>query len=145
MAATSDLTSAPRGQRRLEKFRGLFLVAAPAAMATFTAVVVGATFGPVRYDPQGDQLIVAMIYDGTNPNHHFSIKWDTCRMGEQLDQPAHQTIGVNLLDDDHDDAGKTTYTETIKVPLASLACRPATVTLWTPPNFTTSVDIPARR
>jgi hypothetical protein len=119
------------------------LTAVAIALSIATVTVTAATFGPVRYEPNGDQLIVAMIYDGTNPNHHFAIKWGTCRKGEQLDKPAHQTIGVNIVDDDHNDAAKTTYTETIRVPIANLSCRPATVTLWTPPNFSTSVEIPA--
>ena len=144
MAATLGLASGVAGQCRLEDLRGCWLIAVAIAMATSNAAVMAATFGPVRYDPSGDQLIVTMIYDGTKPNHHFSIQWDSCRKGEQLDQPAHQTIGVNILDDDHNDAGKKTYTETIRVPVATLSCRPATVTLWTPPNFFTSVDIPAR-
>ena len=144
VAATLGLASALSGQRRLEDFRGCLLIAVAVAMATANAAVMAATFGPVRYDPNGDQLIVTMIYDGTNPNHHFSIRWGPCRKGEQIDQPAHQTIGVDILDDDYNDAAKKTYTETIRVPLANSSCRPATVTLWTPPNFSTSFDIPTR-
>ena len=143
MAATLGLASALSGQGRLKDFRACLLIAVAVAMATANAAVMAATFGAVRYDPNGDQLIVTMIYDGTKPNHHFSIQWGTCRKGEQLDQPAHQTIGVNILDDDHNDAAKKAYTETLRVPLANLSCRPATMTLWTPPNFSTSFDIPA--
>ena len=144
MATTLGLASALSGQRRLEDSRGCLLITVAVAMATANAAVMAATFGSVHYDPNGDQLIVTMIYDGSKPNHHFSFQWDTCRKGEQLDRPAHQTIAVNILDDDHNDAANKTYTETLKVPLANLSCRPATVTLWTPPDFTTSVDIPAR-
>jgi len=144
VATTLGLASALSGQRRREGFRGCLLIAVAVAMATANAAVMAATFGPVHYDSNGDQLVVTMIYDGSKPNHHFSIHWDTCRKGEQLDRPAHQTIGVNILDDDHNDAANKTYTETIRVALANLSCRPATVTLWTPPDFTTSVDIPAR-
>ena len=144
MAATLGLASALSGQRRREDFRGCLLIAVTVAMATANAAVMAATFGPVRYDANGDQLIVTMIYDGTNPNHHFSIQWGTCRKGQQIDRPEHQTIGVDILDDDHNDAAKKAYTETIKVPLANLSCRPATVTLRTAPDFYASVDIPAR-
>ena len=39
------------------------------AIAVMTATAVRAdTFGPVHYDPKRDQIIVTMIYDGTNPN-----------------------------------------------------------------------------
>ena len=141
MAATLGLASALSGQRRLENFRSCLLIAVAVAMATVNATVMAATFGAVRYDPSGDQLIVTMIYDGTKPNHHFSIHWDTCRKD---DQPVRQTIGVNILDDDYNDAATKTYTETLTVPIATLSCRPATVVLWTPPRSTTSVDIPAR-
>lgn len=113
MAATLGLASALSGQGRLKDFRACLLIAVAVAMATANAAVMAATFGAVRYDPNGDQLIVTMIYDGTKPNHHFSIQWGTCRKGEQLDQPAHQTIGVNILDDDHNDAAKKAYTETL--------------------------------
>jgi hypothetical protein len=141
MAATLWLVPALGGQRRLVDFRSCLLIAVAVAMATASAAATAATFGPVRYDPNGDQLVVSMIYDGTKPNHHFSIHWDTCRKD---DQPVRQTIGVNILDDDYNDAATTTYTETMTVPLATLSCRPATVVLWTPPRSTTSVDIPAR-
>jgi hypothetical protein len=140
MAATSRLASALGGQRRLEP-RSCLLIAIAAAMATASAGVMAATFGPVVYDPNGDQLIVTMIYDGTKSNHHFSMYWDTCRRD---DQPVRQTIGMNILDDDYSDAATTTYTETIRVPLANLSCRPATVVLWTPPRSTASVNIPVR-
>lgn len=141
MAASLGLVSALGGQPRLEDFRRCFLIVVAAAMTTASAAVMAATFGPVRYDPNGDQLMVTMIYDGTKPDHHFSIYWDTCRKD---DQPVRQTIGINILDEDYNDAATTTYTEALKVPLATLSCRPATVVLWTPPSSTESVDIPAR-
>ena len=113
-------------------------------MTTGAALVRAASFGSVHYDPGSDQLIVTVIYDGTNSNHHFSIQWGPCRKLEQPDQPAHQTIDVNILDDQWNDAATKTYTETVKVPLASLSCRPATVTLRTAPDFIASLEIPAR-
>jgi hypothetical protein len=103
--------------------------------------VMAANFGSVHYDPTGDRLIVTMIYDGTNPNHHFSVQWGTCH---KVDEPAHQIIEASILDDQWNDAATTTYRETVNVPLGTLSCRPATVTLRSPPDFYTSVDIPAR-
>jgi len=105
MAATLGLASALTGQRRPRDFPGRLLIAAAVAMATASAAVVAADFEAVRYDPNGDQLIVTMICDGTKPNHHFSIQWGACRNGQQIDRPAHQTIGVDTLDDDHNDGG----------------------------------------
>lgn len=113
-------------------------------MASGAALVRAASFGSVRYDQASDQLIVTLIYDGTNANHHFSIQWGSCRKLQQTDQPAHQTIDVNILDDQWNDAATKTYTETLKVPLATLSCRPATVTLRTAPDFIASLEIPAR-
>ncbi|MGA7541266.1 MAG: hypothetical protein WBW93_21095 [Steroidobacteraceae bacterium] len=103
-------------------------------------------FGPVHYDPNSDQLIVTVLYDGTNPNHHFSIQWGPCRkIVDQLHEPAHRVIEVDVLDDQGNDAATKSYTEVVKIPLAGLSCRPATVTLWTPggvSGISTSLDIP---
>lgn len=112
-------------------------------MVIATAVVMAEDFGPVHYDPKSDQLIVTMIYDGTNPNHHFSIQWGRCRtLVDQLHEPAHKIIDVGVLDDQGNDAAMKSYTKIVRVPLAGLSCRPATVTLWAPPNSSTSIDIP---
>jgi len=113
-------------------------------MATATAAVMAASFGPVRYDPSRDELVVTMIYDGTNPDHHFSVQWGPCRKVDQQDHQAHQMIEVSVLDDQWNDTATKTYTKTVKVPLATLSCRPATVTLRTAPDFYESLDIPAR-
>jgi hypothetical protein len=137
--ATLGLASALGRGRRLEGSRAFLLLAI--AMVADTAVVSASNFGPVRYDPNGDRLIVTMIYDGTNPNHHFSVQWGPCH---KLDQPSHQVIEASILDDQWSDAATKTYTETLTIPLATLSCRPATVTLKSPPDFYTSIDIPAR-
>ena len=142
--ATLGLGSVLGRGHTLEALRGVLLIAVALAMATNTAVVKAASFGSVRYDSSGDQLVVTMIYDGTNPNHHFSIQWGSCSKLGQPDQPAHQTIDVSILDDQWNDAATKTYTETVRIPLAIVSCRPATVTLRTAPDFLTSVDIPAR-
>lgn len=112
-------------------------------MATHAAVVMADTFGPVHYDPKSDQIIVTVIYDGTNPNHHFSIQWGRCRkLHDQLHGPARKIINVGILDEQGNDAAKKRYTKIVTVPLSGLSCRPATVTLWTPPNQYTSIAIP---
>jgi len=139
--ATLGLASALGRGRRLEDSRALLLIAVAIAMMTDTAVVMAANFGPVRYDPNSDQLIVTMIYDGTNPNHHFSVEWGACR---KLSQPTRQAIDASIVSDQWNDAATQTFTVTVKVPLADLSCRPATVTLRTAPGFYTSLDIPAR-
>ena len=118
-------------------------IAFAAATLTAAAAVLADTLGPVRYDPNGDQLVITMIYDGTNPNHHFSFQWGRCRkVIDQLGGPAHQTIGLSIFDDQGNDAAKESFTTSVKVPLAGISCRPATVVLRSPPRQTTSIDIP---
>jgi hypothetical protein len=134
--------------RWLRDFRAFLLITVAVAMATTTAAVMADTFGPVRYDPKSDQLLVTMIYDGTNPDHHFSIQWDPCRklkLDDEPRAPAHQTA-VLIVDDQGDDKAKTSYTKTITVSLAALSCRPARVTLVTLPDLNgvnrITLDIP---
>ena len=100
-------------------------------------------FGPVHYDPKRNQIIVTMIYDGTNPNHHFSIRWGRChKIRDQLQGPARKIVNVGILDDQGNDAAIKRYTKIVRVPLTGLSCRPVAVTLWTPPNSSTTLDIP---
>ena len=122
------------------------LITCVVAMTTATAAVMADDFGPVHYDPRGDQLIVTVFYDGTTPNHHFSIHWGRCReLTDQLHEPPHKIIEVDILDDQGNDAAVKSFTKIVKIPLAGLSCRPSTVTLWTPggtSGFSTSLDIP---
>lgn len=119
------------------------LITFAVAIVTATTGVMAGNFGPVHYDPKSNQLIVTILYEGTNPNHHFSIRWGRCRkLGDQLHEPAHQIVEVGILDDQGDDAAIKSYTKVVRVSLAGLSCRPARVTLWSPPHFTTSIDIP---
>ena len=119
----------------------------PRSLLAITVMMVTAvqadTFGPVRYDAKKNQIIVTMIYDGTNPNHHFSIRWGRChKLQDQLQGPPRKIINVGILDDQGNDAARKRYTKIVLVSLAGLSCRPATVTLWTPPNQYTRLDIP---
>lgn len=119
------------------------LVAAVAATGIPTSAVMADTFGPVRYDSQSDQIIVTVMYDGTNPDHHFTIRWGGCR--KHVGQPAgaaHRIINLGILDDQGNDAARKRYVTTVKVPLSGMSCRPATVTLWTPPKQYATVTIP---
>jgi len=141
----TDSGSDYRCTMRVSAFRRKWLsgITFAVAMVTATAAVMADTFGAVHYDPKGDQLIINIIYDGTNPNHDFSIRWGHCRkIVNQLGEPAHQIINLDILDDQGNDAARKSYTKTVRVPLAGLSCRPATVTLWTPPNHYRSLDIP---
>ena len=127
-------------------------------MVTIPCPALADYFGAVRYDPKTDQLIVTVMYDGTNSHHHLSIQWGSCLKlyqpravgpdGRPLVEPPHQ-IELDILDDQGSDLAKKTYTKTITVPLADLSCRPARVTLLTEPYAdmpygpgTRTLDIP---
>jgi hypothetical protein len=122
------------------------LIACLVAVATASAAAVAGDFGPVHYDLKTDQLIVTVRYDGTNPNHHFSIRRGRCReLIDQLHEPPHKVIEMDILDDQGNDAAVRSFTRIVKIPLPGLSCRPSTVTLWTPggtAGFSTSIAIP---
>ena len=119
------------------------LIAFAVMMVTATTTGMADAFGPVHYDPKKDQIIVTMIYDGTNPNHHFSLQWGRChKLHDQIQGPARKIINLGIIDEQGNDAATKHYTKIVRVPLAGLSCRPATVTLWTPPNQYTRIVIP---
>ena len=129
--------------RRLNVGRAFSLITVSVVMASATSTVMADWFGPVRYEPKSDQLIITLMYDGTNPDHHLSVQWGLCRKldqpravgpdGSPLRQPPHQ-LELSILDDQGNDAAKKTYTKTVQVPLAAVSCRPARVTLTTEPR-----------
>jgi hypothetical protein len=139
--------AAARNERKMLAL--LLLIAVAITMAPATAVRADA-FGPVRYDPKSDQLIVTILYDGTNPDHHFSIQWEPCHKLEQTrgqpEQPGlpPHYIALSIMDDQGNDAAKKSYRKTIRVPLAASSCRPARVTLVTSPVLYNdiTIDIP---
>ena len=110
---------------------------------TATSVAKADTFGPVHYDPNTNQILVTIHYRGTNPHHHFSIQWGRCRkLHENLHGPAPRVIALSILDEQGNDAAKRPYTKLVKVSLAGMPCRPATVNLFTPPGQYRSINIP---
>ena len=112
-------------------------------MMTATTAAMADAFGSVHYDPKRDQIVVTMIYDGTNPNHHFAVHWGRCHtLHDQIQGPGRKIINLGILDDQGNDAARKRYTKIVRVSLADLSCRPATVTLWTSPNQFTRLDIP---
>ena len=119
------------------------LIAALVGMGIPAPAALADTFGSVRYDRQSDRIIVTVMYDGTNPDHHFTIRWGRCR--KHLGQPAGPArliINLGILDDQASDAARKPYVKVVSVPLSGMSCRPATVTLWTPPKQYATVRIP---
>jgi hypothetical protein len=109
----------------------LCVLSAPAARA--------ATFSAVDFDPGRNELIATMTYDGSNPNHQFSVQWGTCR---KLGNDGNHQIVAVLLDNQWDDTAQQTFTTTVHVSLAGVNCHPALVTLRTAPKYELNVQIP---
>ena len=99
-------------------------------------------FGRVRYDAQTDQLVVSMIYRGSNPNHAFSLQWGKCQARQSGDLPG---VTLEVLDDQFDDPAQQDFKKTVRFSLAELPCpRPVKLTLRTAPRFFYTLTIPGR-
>ena len=96
-------------------------------------------FAQVYYSARKDQLVVTMIYRGTNPDHTFSLKWGPC---QELDGGGRE-ISAEVLDSQAQDAEQKDFKKTTRFSLADIPCRPATVTLRSAPRFLTTLQIPA--
>ena len=123
--------------------RGALRRLVPAAVAVFFSIGAQAdNFGRVRYDGLADQLIVTMIYRGSNPDHAFALKWGKCRANQSGDLPG---VTLEVLDDQFNDRAQQDYKKTVRFSLAELPCpRPVKITLQTAPRFFYSLTIPGR-
>ena len=122
--------------------RALYRLIAAAATAFFSVGAHADNFGRVRYDAQADQLVVTMIYRGSNPDHAFSLKWGPCQAHQSGDLPG---VTLEVLDDQFNDPAQQDYRKTVRFSLAELPCpRPAKVSLRTAPRFFYSLTIPGR-
>jgi hypothetical protein len=112
-----------------------------AAAATFFSPQGQAdNFVRVRYDRPTDRLIVTMVYGGTNPNHHFSLKWGECQANQSGNLPG---VTAEVLDDQYEDVAEQEFTKTVRFKLAGMPCqRPASVTLRSAPRFFYTLTIP---
>jgi hypothetical protein len=98
-------------------------------------------FENVTYDPTTDELVIAIHYSGTNPDHQFTLNWGEC---QTKDENQRELFG-DLIDEQSRDAARQDYRKTLRFSLAAVECRPATVTLRTAPRFLATVNIPPRR
>jgi hypothetical protein len=122
--------------------RALCRLVPAVAAALFSIAAHADNFGRVRYDAQSDQLIVTMIYRGSNPNHAFSPKWGKCQAHQSGDLPG---VTLEVLDDQFDDQAQQDYKKTTRFSLAELPCpRPVKITLRTAPRFLYTLTIPGR-
>ena len=123
------------GQRHL-----LFWLILAANAAFLSESARAGNFGRVRYDRRTDQLIVTMVYRGTNPNHKFSLKWGECQTGQAGDLPG---VAAEVLDDQFNDSEEQDFQKSVRFSLKDMPCpRPASITLRTAPRFFYTLTIP---
>jgi hypothetical protein len=112
------------------------------ALVALPATAVHAdTFANAYYDAGQDQVVVTMIYRGTNPNHTFSLKW-----GRYKESPngGARDIVAEVLDSQWQDPETQDFRKTTRFSLDNLRCRPAKLILRTAPRFYYTLQIPAR-
>jgi hypothetical protein len=98
-----------------------------------------ATFSSAHYDRSANELVVTMIYGGTNPNHQFTAQWGTCR---PLGNDGNHQIVADVIDSQWDDAAQQQFTVTVRFSLAGVTCLPAAITLRTAPKYEYTLQVP---
>jgi len=96
-------------------------------------------FGRVVYDPAADQLVVTMLYRGTNADHDFSLKWGGCK---SLPDGSSEVV-AEVIDSQARDAARQDFRKTVHLSLDGLSCRPVKLTLRAAPRNYYSLSIPA--
>jgi len=105
-----------------------------------SALASAENFGRVSYDAAADQLVVTMLYRGTNPDHDFSLQWGGCKM---LPDGTNEIV-AEVLDSQARDAARQDFRKTVHLSLEGMAsCRPAKLTLRAAPRNYFSMRIPA--
>jgi hypothetical protein len=98
-------------------------------------------FGPHYYDRATNEVIVTMLYGGTNPNHKFTLKWGSCEFDDSGRRMP--LVNADVLDDQFNDTEQQQYSVISRFSLADMPCpRPAIVTLSTAPGFSFELVIP---
>lgn len=116
------------------------LLAGAFAMLLSTNAADADNFGRIYYDGKTDQLVVTMLYRGTNPDHKFTLVWGAFQRGQSGGAPG---VTADVLDAQFDDQAVKDYRRTKRFSLANLPCaRPASVTLHTAPRFFYTLTIP---
>lgn len=115
----------------------LFAVIVAVAVSNRASAVA---FSSISYDAKSDELVVTLIYSGTNPSHAFSLQWDKCVRHPDGTNDA----TAQVVDSQERDAVSQDFKKTVRFSLEGLTCRPATVTLRVGPRTYTSVGVPAK-
>jgi len=101
----------------------------------------GDNFGFNYYDRATNELVVTMLYGGTNANHKFTLKWGVC----QFDDSGRRMplVNADIRDDQFNDAERQQYSIVRRFSLADMPCpRPTTVTVSIAPEFSFELVIP---
>lgn len=109
--------------------------AAPSSTAT------ASNFGSSYYDRATDELVVTILYGGTNPNHQFTLKWGTCELDESGSRKP--LVNAQILDDQFNDTEQQQYKVVSRFSMKDLPCpRPAIVAVSIAPNASFEIVIP---
>jgi hypothetical protein len=119
----------------------LWALALLGCVLTMPRPASGDNLGPVYYDSATNELVVTMLYGGTNANHKFKLKWGICQLDDSGRRPP--LANADILDDQFNDTEQQQYTIVTRFSLADMPCpRPANVTVSTAPGFSFELLIP---
>lgn len=104
-------------------------------------LALAASFVDARYDADADELVVTLAYRGTHADHVFSVEWGSCAT---TGTPGSFGLSARVTDSKWDDPAREAFNKTVRFSLRNVHCRPATITLFSPPQFTIIVVVPAR-
>src|SRR5258708_35984440 len=145
MLHSIDYRTAASTEPMRKRTSGRASTLAPAAVLAFI-VYIGPraghadNFQNVYYDPATDELVIVVLYRGTNPDHQFSLKWGPC-----IDRGGNRhEIAAELLDQQYEDAARNDYKKKVRMSLAGKDCPPPAVTPRTAPGFYYTLTVPAR-
>ena len=119
--------------------RMLISILAAAASVVAAGQAWAEAFGDASYDANSDALVVTMLYSGTNPDHEFSLQWGKCTKHPD----GSMDVAAEVIDSQGRDAVSQEFKKTVRLSLAGLPCRPATVTLHSWPTAYIAVRVPA--
>lgn len=98
-------------------------------------------FGASYYDRATDELVVTILYGGTNANHQFTLKWGSCELDESGDRKP--LVNAEIVDDQFNDTEQQQYKTVSHFSLKDMPCpRPAIVDVSIAPNASFEVVIP---
>jgi hypothetical protein len=117
----------------------MFIALGAAPIALIPISVWAEAFGEAVYDANSDELIVTMLYSGTNPDHKFSLQWDRC-----IAHPdGTKDVTAQVVDSQERDGVSQEFKKTVHFGLKDLPCRPARVTLRASPGTYLALQVPA--